>query len=168
MAKNTSRQRREFSFDFLLGEARKQCPKCGESKLLSDFSSRSTQRHAPCSYCRLCQREYCKQHYKAMRNIHNSRRYQRQAESRKTILQRIRDYKRNKCCVDCGETDPIVLEFDHVRGAKLGDIGRMTYTSTWHLIELEIMKCDLRCANCHRRKTARQRGWKIRAYLAEM
>jgi hypothetical protein len=60
--------------------------------------------------------------------------------------------------VDCGETDPVVLEFDHVRD-KLKDIGYMvTVGFSWSAIQLEIEKCEVRCANCHRRKTARVQG----------
>lgn len=55
-------------------------------------------------------------------------------------------------CVDCGETDPVVLEFDHVRGKKLFNVG-MKSNASWHRIEAEITKCDIRCTNCHLRRT---------------
>ena len=57
-------------------------------------------------------------------------------------------------CVDCGEPDPIVLEFDHVRGVKLTTISLLV--SRGHplrAIILEIEKCEVRCCNCHRRVT---------------
>jgi hypothetical protein len=63
--------------------------------------------------------------------------------------------------VDCGETDPVVLEFDHVRGEKKGEIAMMVRVDGWDKIVEEMAKCELRCANCHRRKTAKQLGWKI-------
>jgi hypothetical protein len=59
-------------------------------------------------------------------------------------------------CVDCGETDPVVLEFDHLRD-KLGNISAM-YGHAWRSILAEIAKCDVVCANCHRRRTARRVG----------
>jgi hypothetical protein len=62
-------------------------------------------------------------------------------------------------CVDCGEKDIIVLDFDHRdRANKVFAIGRMIGGRLDRLIQ-EIEKCDVRCANCHRRRTAKQFGW---------
>ena len=71
-------------------------------------------------------------------------------------------YLRDHPCVDCEERDPVVLEFDHVRGEKNHTITRMfRYAYAWQTIRTELEKCDVRCANCHRRKTARERGWDV-------
>lgn len=63
-------------------------------------------------------------------------------------------------CVDCGEADPIVLEFDHVRGKKLAAVSTLARISLKGVVA-EVAKCDVRCGNCHRRKTARERNWWI-------
>lgn len=65
-------------------------------------------------------------------------------------------------CVDCGEANAIVLEFDHVRGNKKSSIARMINDcKNWEDIEAEIEKCEVRCANCHRKKTfAASQYWK--------
>lgn len=71
-------------------------------------------------------------------------------------------YKLAYPCVDCGEDDPIVLEFDH------RDPSRKTRDVSWLVkqprslktILDEIEKCNVRCANCHRRRTLVQRGGK--------
>jgi hypothetical protein len=61
-------------------------------------------------------------------------------------------------CVDCGETDPVVLQFDHL-GNKERDVSYMLLNGfTWAKIQIEIDKCAVRCGNCHRRKTARDLG----------
>ena len=60
-------------------------------------------------------------------------------------------------CVDCGESDPVVLEFDHLRD-KAFDIGASLPYRSWESILDEIAKCDVVCANCHRRRTARRAG----------
>lgn len=63
-------------------------------------------------------------------------------------------------CVDCGETDPIVLEFDHVRGVKSANIGvLLRKRSAVKTLAAEIEKCEVRCANCHRRVTAQRGNW---------
>jgi hypothetical protein len=54
-----------------------------------------------------------------------------------------------------------VLEFDHHdRATKREDVSRLMAYSSWRRIEAEIAKCDVRCANCHRRRTAHQLGWR--------
>lgn len=67
------------------------------------------------------------------------------------------DYLKENPCIDCGESDPVVLEFDH-KGDKDYNVSEMHTYSVQRLKE-EIIKCDVRCANCHRRKTALQFGW---------
>lgn len=61
-------------------------------------------------------------------------------------------------CVDCGESDPIVLTFDHLSD-KITDVAKMIQSYSWAAVEREIAKCDVRCFNCHMRRTAHQRGW---------
>lgn len=72
----------------------------------------------------------------------------------------IREYLLSHPCVDCGEADPVVLEFDHVRGTKAREVSRFRCNNlSWTGLLNEMEKCDVRCANCHRRKTARERGY---------
>lgn len=63
-------------------------------------------------------------------------------------------------CIDCGEVDPIVLHFDHVRGKKLGNVTTMAHAQRpLEVLRAEIAKCEVRCANCHTRRTASTGGW---------
>lgn len=64
-------------------------------------------------------------------------------------------------CVDCGETDPVVLDFDHIDPStgEFDITSKIRYGSSWRTIEAEITKCVARCANDHRRRTARRFGW---------
>ena len=59
-------------------------------------------------------------------------------------------------CVDCGIKDRIVLDFDHVRGKKVQEISQM-FGATLERFVQELTKCEVRCANCHRRITARRK-----------
>ena len=58
-------------------------------------------------------------------------------------------------CVDCGNTDLRVLEFDHEE-KKSFNIGRGN-SQTLKRVKEEIEKCKVRCANCHK-----IRHWKER------
>ena len=75
---------------------------------------------------------------------------------RRRNLRFIVDHLRDKACLDCGASDSVVLEFDHVR-AKRGDVIQMAYDEySIASLEDEIACCVIRCANCHRRKTIRE------------
>lgn len=61
-------------------------------------------------------------------------------------------------CIDCGNTDIRVLDFDHVRDVKINNIATACQKA-WKLEKLiaEIKKCEVRCANCHRIVTYERR-----------
>ncbi len=68
--------------------------------------------------------------------------------------------------MNCGESDPIVLEFDHRdRIEKSECISILILNSSWKRVELEIQKCDVLCANCHRRKSAVEFNYKRHAFV---
>lgn len=72
------------------------------------------------------------------------------------------DYFSEHPCTDCGEPDPTVLEFHHVRGVKKYNVGSIANGShSDKLLFEEIAKCIVLCANCHRRRTAKVQGWYI-------
>ena len=74
--------------------------------------------------------------------------------------QRLWDYLATHPCVECGEADPVVLQFDHVRGTKLDSLSNMSRNqSSLARLDTEIAKCEVRCANCHARKTAVEQEW---------
>ena len=73
------------------------------------------------------------------------------------------EFFRNHPSVDCAESDPVVLGFDHFSD-KPFNIGSGLPYRNWQSILEEIAKCEVTCANCHRRRTAR-RGVHVRALL---
>lgn len=97
-------------------------------------------------------KEYNSAYYQAHRKEHRKTAIKRRKENR----EKIREYLLSHPCVDCGETNPVVLEFDHVRGVKRNEVSRFDACS-WRIIEAEIYKCDVRCANCHRLATYNRR-----------
>ena len=105
-------------------------------------------------------REYQRSWYLRNKELQKSRVKER--NSRITSENRIKiwNYLKDNPCIECGECDPIVLEFDHVKGKKKSNVSNLLGNGCcWQSIEVEIEKCEVRCANCHRRKTAQQFGW---------
>lgn len=65
------------------------------------------------------------------------------------------DYLMDHPCEDCGEDDPLVLQFDHVRGKKTSDINKLIHNGySWDRILTEMKLCEVRCGNCHIRQSA--------------
>jgi len=106
--------------------------------------------------------EYSREHYKNNKQTYidkTKKRNQRIIEENRTKLFA---YLSQHPCVDCSETDPYVLEFDHVWGKKSKDIAKMVMDGySWSTIEAEIAKCEVRCANCHRiRESEKGSSWR--------
>jgi hypothetical protein len=74
-------------------------------------------------------------------------------------------YFRENLCLAGGETDPLVLEFDHLRDKKFAFATGIRNRNRNDVLD-EIAKCDVVCANCHRRRTAKRGGF-LRAAVAQ-
>jgi len=139
--------------------------RCGELKPPEEFSWRRKYKVQRDSFCKPCRSAYGKEHYAA-----NRQRYIDQAGAVKRRVTRERtlrliEYFKSHPCTDCGEADAVVLEFDHLRD-KAFAIGPQLSRKSWKHILEEMKKCEVVCANCHRRRTARRRG-ALRAVLAQ-
>jgi hypothetical protein len=71
---------------------------------------------------------------------------------------KISKIKLDSGCVDCGyNKHPAALEFDHLPGhTKSFGLG-IGYMRSWESVLLEIAKCEIVCANCHRVRTESRR-----------
>ena len=143
------------------------CSRCGETKPAHEFAWRRRRKLQRDTYCRGCRAAYGKKHYEA-----NKQKYVEQAAARKrrVAVERwmyLLEHFRQHPCADCGETDPIVLEFDHTGDDKAFNISEGLISRPWPVILAEIAKCDVVCANCHRRRTA-GRGGHTRAAVAQL
>lgn len=109
--------------------------------------------------CKDCKKIYNRNWYLSNKQVHVAQtkaNRKRQWRERRIFLLK---YLENHPCVDCGESDPVVLDFDHVRGKKLNNVSILARNNGWQVVLEEIKKCEVRCANCHRRKTAKQFNW---------
>lgn len=91
-----------------------------------------------------------------------TRLYEAQKRHRVRVRAQLFAFLSTQSCLDCGESDPIVLEFDHRNSKdKFKIVAKMLSGHySWGSVFKEIKKCDVRCANCHRRKTySQQKSW---------
>ncbi len=143
----------------IVSEGEKRCSRCQQDKVLSQFDRGRSGK--PASYCKACLSLYCRNHYVANAAAHNRRRAGNRrrdvARNRKFVQQFLREHP----CVDCGEENPLFLEFDHTNpGEKLDAVSTLSATGRGlAMIKREIARCEVRCIICHRRRTARQFGW---------
>lgn len=138
---------------------RKDCPGCGGRKPIGEFNWKCKRLGVRQTRCRGCTRAQVQDHYRRHRHTYIQKALHRNKRVLEEHQLRLLAYLSAHPCVDCGEGDPVCLEFDHVRGDKIDEIGRMLGDRPWRVIEAEIAKCDVRCANCHRRRTAHSNGW---------
>jgi hypothetical protein len=138
----------------------KQCATCGEFKSLDQFNWRNREKGYRWGTCKDCQSQQRKAWYERNKDTHIANAWKNKVNAREAARQYVWDYLSSHPCIDCGETNPVVLEFDHVRGRKkkaVADLVREGYSIA--AIQNEISKCDVRCANCHRIRTHKKRGW---------
>ncbi len=136
--------------------ADKVCDRCHLPKPRKNFLFRTKGNDRERSYCSSCRSLVRNRHYSE-----NKESYISGAKHRRDLV-RESYFSWLSChpCVDCGESDVVVLEPDHVRGVKHRSVGAMVSGGEpWTAILDELEKCDIRCSNCHTRKTAREQGW---------
>ena len=80
-------------------DSTKKCTVCGKFKNVSEFTWANKKRGWKQSRCRRCTSDRVKRKY---------------AEFRR----KINDYLLEHPCIDCGNSNPVVMDFDHVRGIK--------------------------------------------------
>lgn len=138
---------------------RKRCAVCKRQRLVKFFvfRNRETQRRA--SYCKDCQSSYYKQHYKK-----NKKRYV-QRSIVNTIAQRARTRTliaelKAVPCADCKKIyNPWQMDFDHLPGyVKSGGIAQLAAIGASRKLKIELSKCEVVCANCHRDRTYKRRN----------
>lgn len=141
----------------------KRCPRCKEIKPKFNFSKR---REGQCAaWCKVCMQHYNNRKYAEDPARRSRMRTTRQARYLRT-REWFREYVLKQSCIDCGEADVRVLDFDHRdESTKKFNISVMlTLKFSIKRIEEEIAKCDVRCANCHRKRTSdRMSDWRAKA-----
>lgn len=93
------------------------------------------------------------------RDKEDGRRTCKSCRYKKSNRYKLLEHLKSCKCEDCGETNPVVLEFDHTspeeKSFNISDCNKYS----WSTVLQEIDKCQVVCANCHRVRTAKQFGW---------
>lgn len=139
----------------------KKCALCNEIKVESEFNKKSKGRLQP--YCRPCNKLKSREYYKNNKKDQIEKILKSRDLRKDNRVEELINYFKLNPCVDCGEKDPLVLEFDHKdpKDKSFGISEALGKMIGWEKIKNEINKCEVRCANCHRRKTAKDFNWRM-------
>ena len=137
----------------------KTCTKCFLHKPIEEFPWKYKLLGKRHSVCKECMAKRSNEWYHDNKEWHIQNVTEHRLADRERAQKFALEYLSTHPCVDCGETDPLVLEFDHVRGEKRGHMATLIRNgATIAKLQEEIDKCEVRCANCHRRKTVKEKG----------
>lgn len=138
----------------------KNCTLCKKEKSLDSFNKRIRSKDGHQNVCKECNGKQSKRYYKKHKAKHKEKTKKQKLEIQTRNRRFLWNYLEEHPCIDCGYSNPIALEFDHVRGKKIAALSQLA-SDCWSLekIKEEISKCEVRCANCHRIKTANQLNW---------
>jgi hypothetical protein len=139
----------------------KKCSRCKKEKKIEEFNFKFKSTGQRQLQCRECTRLLIKNHYNSNREYYLKKTRKRNSKLKLVIQGYLEQYLSVHPCVDCGEPDIAVLEFDHKGEVKKFKAVAQLLKGRYSLeiVKKEIEKCEVRCANCHRRKTAKQFKW---------
>jgi hypothetical protein len=148
----------------MIEESRRPCTKCGELTPLIAFATFRRQDGVMCrrGICRVCRDAHVdtrSEEQRAYRAAYNKRTYFGRAlkgKERRRIAREFVDAYKNRPCADCGACwPPVAMDLDHVRGGKFRAVSSLVSGAyKLGLIAIELEKCDVVCACCHRMRTA--------------
>jgi hypothetical protein len=138
----------------------KTCTSCHQEKPDTEFNFKFKALGIRSETCRECKKKF--QHEWYINHLEQEKDRTRRNRMRMTDSARefVYSYLAEHPCVDCGEDDPRVLDFDHVRGKARTVSLLVAGGASVERIKIEIGLCVVRCANCHRKKTSNDFNWR--------
>jgi hypothetical protein len=107
-------------------------------------------------WCRTCFAAY----FRARGELHRDQSKAAKRARTRSLRAHVLEYLRGHPCVDCGESDPVVLEFDHIGDKTAAIAALVSDGAPLKTIDTEIARCEVVCASCHKRRTARRARWR--------
>jgi vacuolar-type H+-ATPase subunit D/Vma8 len=139
----------------------KKCIGCGAIKETDEFNKQRRNKDGLNRKCRACQNEWQRVNYKT-----NDKRKEQIRKAEQAAVKRNRDLviqNLKRGCVDCGYSNILALDFDHVSSDKEFTIAdKLSSAMSEKRLQKEIDKCEVVCSNCHRIRTSDRIGgnWK--------
>lgn len=111
--------------------------------------------------CKPCHRKYTREHYQANKQSYLAKARRNDEKYLVKVRTYLVNYYDQNPCIDCGESDIVLLDFDHrdpeTKSFNIAD--GIKRKLSLEVLQTEIAKCDIRCVKCHRYRTARQFNW---------
>lgn len=103
------------------------------------------------AYCKACRKIVDQEYFQKTREI----RYEQVRARKKRYGQWLEQLKASQPCADCRQFfHPAAMAFDHLPGnEKLDNVSDLVRQGRLKLADLEILKCEIVCANCHAIRT---------------
>jgi hypothetical protein len=133
------------------------CVTCQLPKEEEEFNWRYKALGIRAKICRECQSGHQRTWYQDHQEQEKERVRRRRVKARELAREYVWNYKSSHPCSQCGVSDPVVLDFHHVRG-KGANVGKLIMDgASIERIKVEITLCIILCSNCHRKLTASER-----------
>lgn len=130
----------------------KKCSKCKLDLDIEMFNKKGIRKNGSIKYqdfCKECNKIASREWYKKEGN--RSRIVNKVTEYKRENRMRFAEYKATLLCVKCGESHPACLDFHHRDPLEKDFLLSDIRSRSLHSIQKEIDKCDVLCANCHRK-----------------
>lgn len=126
----------------------KRCSGCKEMLDVDDFPWKSRAKGIRQARCKACYREYNRAYYA---QGERTKQIPRVRSANQANRQRYLDWKAQQKCANCGESSTECLDLHHIDPSQKDAAVSTLTTRGWAVIQREIQKCIVLCANCHRK-----------------
>lgn len=129
------------------------CRECKQEKPEEEFPYRDMARGVRHRLCKTCRTIYNQSWYAKNAATHKLAVAATRVVLRDRNWQWLQDLKADLKCIRCGETYAACLDFHHRDGTTKDMSLGEAISHGWSIarLEAELAKCDVLCANCHRR-----------------
>lgn len=127
----------------------KTCCTCKIDKKIDEFSYKNKENEVYQCSCKECWKETRKRNYEKNKKITFDRNNRKRTNLRKWF----EEYKKTLSCIQCGENHPACLDFHHIDSKTKEHTISLMIGGTYSIdaVKKEIDKCEVLCANCHRK-----------------